>query len=195
MRRRARSNIGTKPVVYMLCGFVASGKTTYARQLEADGCVRLAIDEWIYERYGRHGIDYEESEYPRHEAEALVDLDRQLLDLIRQGKNVVLDYGFWSREWRDRYKRLIEDAGASWRLLYFRVELPEISRRLAQRNRLGGANALVVTSRHFAEFLTRWQPPVGEGEEVTITGSKAPDLGETTETRNRARLGDSPPRT
>ena len=74
---------------------------------------------------------------------------------------------------RDRYKRLIESAGGTWRLLYLRVELPEIRRRLRERNITGGPNALVVTNRHFAEFLTRWQPPVGEHEEI-ITPSLQP---------------------
>ena len=104
----------------MLCGLVGSGKTTYARRLEASGCVRLAIDEWIFERHGRHGVDYNESEYPTHEESARAELDQRLVDLIQQGRDVVLDYGFWSRQWRDRYKQLIQDAGAEWRLLYLK---------------------------------------------------------------------------
>ena len=55
-----------RPIVYMLCGFVGSGKTTSSRALEAGGCTRLSIDELVFERRGRHGIDYDESEYPDH---------------------------------------------------------------------------------------------------------------------------------
>ena len=50
-----------KSVVYMLCGFAGSGKTTYARKPEAQGCVRLSDDELIFERHARHGVDYDES--------------------------------------------------------------------------------------------------------------------------------------
>jgi hypothetical protein len=56
------------PQVYMLCGFVSPGKTSYARTLEAGGCVRLSIDEEAFERHGRHGVDYDEGEYPEHVA-------------------------------------------------------------------------------------------------------------------------------
>ena len=35
------------PVVYLLCGLTGSGKTTYARQLEAAGAVRLSVDEEV----------------------------------------------------------------------------------------------------------------------------------------------------
>jgi predicted kinase len=150
----------------MLCGFVGAGKTTYARSLEARGCVRLSIDEFICEAHGAHGVDYDEGDYPRYETEALAELDGRLLLLLRDGHDVVLDYGFWSHVQRDRYKRLIEDAGALWRLLYFQTDLAEIRRRLSQRNTQHDANALVVTDRHIDEFLTRWHPPRDEGEEI-----------------------------
>jgi predicted kinase len=91
----------------------------------------LSVDELVYERHGQHGVDYDEGDYPTHEAEARAELDQQLRQLIREGRNVALDYGFWSREQRDRYKHLIAEAGGQWRLLYFKVELPEIRRRLA----------------------------------------------------------------
>jgi predicted kinase len=154
------------PDVYMLCGFVGSGKTTYARLLEADGCVRLSIDELVFERHGRHGVDYDESEYPVHEANALVELDRRLHEHLAAGERVVLDYGFWSGGQRSRYKQLIEDGGGRWRLLYFRVGLAEIRRRLDERNLQRDANALFVGERHLEEFLTRWHPPLDEGEEI-----------------------------
>jgi predicted kinase len=154
-----------RPVVYMLCGFVGSGKTTYAHTLEAQGCVRLSIDELVFERHGRHGIDYDESQYPNRAAAARAELDQQLRVLLGEGRDVVLDYGFWSREFRDQYKQLIEGAGARWRLLFFDVDLDEIRQRLESRNQRDGANALYVGERHMDEFLSRWHPPQGEGEE------------------------------
>jgi predicted kinase len=102
------------PTVYMLCGFVGAGKTTYARRLEAEGCVRLSLDEYIFGAHGAHGVDYDEGDYPRYESEARADLDGRLLVLLDDGSDVVLDYGFWSHEQRDRCKRLIEEAGARW---------------------------------------------------------------------------------
>jgi len=157
----------------MLCGFVGSGKTTHGRRLEAAGCARLSVDEAVFERHGLHGVDYDEGEYPEHEAEARAELDQRLRDLIAAGRCVVLDYGFWSRERRDYYKHLVEDAGGRWRLLYFKTDLAEIRTRLHQRNQREGANALFVSDRHFEEFLTRWHPPVDEGEEVIEPANRA----------------------
>jgi predicted kinase len=95
-----------------------------------------------------------------------LELDDRLRELLADGRDVVLDYGFWSRKRRDRYKQLIDEAGGRWRLIYLQAGLDELRRRLAERNRHGGANALEVTDRHFDEFLTRWDPPIGEGEEI-----------------------------
>jgi hypothetical protein len=45
-------------VVYLLCGLTGSGKTSYAKRLEAGGAVRLSVDEEVYARHGRYGVDY-----------------------------------------------------------------------------------------------------------------------------------------
>lgn len=65
----------------------------------------------------------------------------------------------------------MESAGAQWRLLYFPVPREELLRRLAQRNRLGHANALTVTEQALDDFLARFDPPHGEGEEIIAPGS------------------------
>jgi predicted kinase len=72
------------PVVYLLCGLTGSGKTTYARRLEAAGAVRLSVVE---------------------------ELPRRLVELVESGHDVVLDYGLWRRSDRDAYKRLVEAHG------------------------------------------------------------------------------------
>lgn len=78
----------------------------------------------------------------------------------------MLDYGLWSREDRDRRKQLAEDLGARWKLLYFEATDEVLRERLRRRNAREDANALRVTDRHFEEFMTRFNPPEGEGETV-----------------------------
>jgi len=37
----------TKPIVYVICGFIGAGKTTFAKKLEEKtGAVRITKDEW-----------------------------------------------------------------------------------------------------------------------------------------------------
>ena len=155
-----------RPVVYLLCGLTGSGKTTHARRLEAEGCVRLSIDELVHARHGRYDVDYPASEYPRYYEVAVAELDRRLVELLEANRSVVLDHGLWQRWNRDRYKSLVEAHGARWELLYFKAEPSVLRDRLAQRNMESGANALSVSDDMLEDFIARFEEPRGEDERV-----------------------------
>ena len=155
-----------RPVVYLLCGLTASGKTTYARRLEAEGCVRLSIDEVVHARHGHYDVDYPSSAYPRYYEEAVVELDRRLVELLESKRSVVFDHGLWQRSNRDRYKALVEAHGGRWELLYFKAEPSVLRARLAQRNMESGANALSVSDDMLEDFIARFDEPREEGERV-----------------------------
>lgn len=154
------------PSAYLLVGLTGSGKTTFAKTLEESGVVRLSVDEDVFERHGRYGVDYPDYEYLERERPVVEDVRRRLVGLLRAGRSVVLDYGLWRRDERDDYKRLVEDAGGRWRLVYFDVGREELQRRLAERNMRRDANALAVTETALDEFIARFEPPAGEGEET-----------------------------
>jgi predicted kinase len=159
------------PVVFLLVGLTGSGKTTYAqRELEPQGAVRLSVDEVVHERHGRYGVDYPEHTYFEKEAPVVDELHGQLVELIAEGRDVVWDHGLWPRKDRDAMKELVESAGGRWRLLYFPVERDELLRRLAERNRRGDANALIVTPEALDDFFARFEAPQGEGEEIVEPG-------------------------
>ena len=153
-------------VVYLLCGLTGSGKTSYAKRLEAGGAVRLSVDEEVYARHGRYGVDYRMEEYFDWERPVVQELRRRLVELVESGRDVVLDCGLWRRSDRDAYKRLVEAHGGRWRLLYLKVDPEVLRQRLADRNRRGDANALAVTPSALEDFIARFHEPVDEGEEL-----------------------------
>jgi len=155
-----------RPVVYLLCGLTGSGKTTYARRLEAERCVRLSVDEAVHARHGRYDVDYPASEYTRYYEEAVAEIDRRLVELLEAGRSVVFDHGLWQRSNRDRYKALVEAHGGRWELLYFKAEPSLLHGRLAQRNSESGANSLRVSDDMLEDFIARFEEPRGEGERV-----------------------------
>lgn len=159
------------PVVFLLVGLTGSGKTTYAqRKLEPEGAVRLSVDEVVYERHGRYGVDYPESTYFEKEVPVVAELHERLVELVAEGRDVVWDHGLWPRKDRDAMKELVESAGGRWRLLYFPVERDELLRRLAERNEREDANALVVTPEALDDFFARFEAPQSEGEEIVESG-------------------------
>ncbi|MFE9968885.1 AAA family ATPase [Streptomyces sp. NPDC005525] len=101
----------------MLVGLTGSGKTTYsASRLEPAGAVRLSVDEVVFERHGRYGVDYPENTYFDKEAPVVIELRERLVQLVAEGRDVVWDHGLWPRRDRDELKKLVEAAGARWRL-------------------------------------------------------------------------------
>ncbi|MBG0831617.1 AAA family ATPase [Planomonospora sp. ID67723] len=153
-----------RPVVYLLVGLTGSGKTTYARQhLEPAGVVRLSVDELVHQRHGRYGVDYPAYEYFARQAPVLAEVRERLAALVRAGRDVVVDHGLWRRSEREEWKRLVEQAGGRWRLLYFDIPRRELLRRLAERNRRQDANALAVSPQALEDFCARFEPP-GEDE-------------------------------
>ena len=118
------------PEAVMMCGVAGSGKTTYAQKLERAGFIRLSIDEEMWRRFGRYGVDYPEARYPENSAQAEEHLKSELVSFLRRGSDVVVDFSFWQRSRRDTYKRLIEGTGAAWRLIYLKVPEEELRSRL-----------------------------------------------------------------
>ncbi|SHN48217.1 AAA family ATPase [Cryptosporangium aurantiacum] len=160
-------------VVYLLAGPTGSGKTTYAtRVLAPAGAVRLSVDERIYARHGRYGVDYPEDTYFAEQAPVVEEVRAELVDLVRQGRDVVLDWGLWRREERQDWRRIAEAAGGQVRLLHFPVPKAELLRRLNMRNDEGHANALGVTPEALDDFLARFDEPDDEDVEVILPDSR-----------------------
>ena len=153
--------------VVLMCGMAGSGKTTYAQQLERQGFERLSVDEELWRRFGRFGIDYAGDEYGQRSDLVEADLQVRLVELIEQGRPVVVDFSFWQRAKRERYKRLIEQAGGTWRLVYLQVAPAELRRRLTLRNARTDANAAFpITDDILYGYLTSFEEPRDEGEEI-----------------------------
>lgn len=155
-----------KATVIMLCGLTGSGKSTYAERVISKGYVKISIDEVMYEKYGVAGIDYPDEKYLELEKEVKSELNNQLIKLIHEGVSVILDYGFWTRKERDRYKEIIQAAGGYWQLLYFKASPETLAKRLRKRNAHKGANSFFITRSMLDDFVERFEIPHKEAEQI-----------------------------
>jgi predicted kinase len=158
-------NVST-PLVVMMCGVAGSGKTTFSQQLEKNGFVRLSIDEEIWATHGRYGIDFPMEKMEKYKEEAESKLRNDLLKLIHDKQQVVIDFSFWDRARRDRYKQLIEKSGGKWKLIYIKVSPVELRERLKIRSKRFDANAFPITEEVLTSYLNGFEIPDGEGEIV-----------------------------
>lgn len=155
------------PLVVMMCGVAGSGKTTFSQRLEQRGFVRLSIDEEIWATNGRYGIDYPIEMYEQLKVEAELKLRNELVNLLKEKRNVVIDFSFWQRKRRDEYKKLIEEGGGEWKLVYLKVHPNELRKRLRIRSQRFDANAaFTITEEILSSFLKGFEVPSGEGEIV-----------------------------
>lgn len=153
------------PLVILMCGVAGAGKTTFALQLEQQGFTRLSIDEEIWTTNGRYAIDYPAEMYEQLKTTAEIKLRQRLLLLLNAGKNVVIDFSFWQRKKRNEYKKLITNAGGEWKLVYLKVPLVELQRRLLIRSERFDANAAFkITDEILTDYLNGFEAPNGEGE-------------------------------
>ena len=96
-------------------------------------------------------------------------LQKKLLSLIHQGKDVVIDFSFWSKENRNFYKELIRKAGAETELVYMKASKELLQKRLYKRNQVLNANSpFVITDEILEHHYHAFQEPWGEGEKVIL---------------------------
>ncbi len=154
-------------LIVLMCGIAGSGKTTFSQNLEKYGYVRLSIDEEVWSTNGRYGIDYPVEKYREYLEEAHIRLRNKLVKLIEDKKQVVVDSSFWNRSERDEYKRLIENSGGKWSLIYLKVHPDELRKRLKIRSQRFDANAaFTITEEILTTFLNGFEEPRDEGEIV-----------------------------
>ncbi|MDR4889836.1 ATP-binding protein [Fredinandcohnia sp. QZ13] len=154
------------PLVVMMCGVSGSGKTTFSRKLEKEGFIRLSIDEEIWATHGRWGVDFPIEKIEEYKKDAERKLRNRLIKLIYEKQQVVLDFSFWNRVKRNQYKKLIEDSGGNWKLIYLKVHPDDLRERLKLRNNRLDANSFPISEEMLSSYLNGFEIPNGEGEIV-----------------------------
>jgi len=163
-----------RPVAVLTCGPAGAGKTTYAQALEQQGYVRLSHDVEVRRRFGRYGVDIPAERFEEYNDAVRPVVKERLAELLRQGRDVVVDLSFWRKADRDTYKAIVEAAGGRWRLVYLDVPHEVLRRRLRARRGRDDADAFPVSDELLARFLAGFEVPRGEGEEVVVVGDGAP---------------------
>lgn len=154
--------------VVLMCGLPGAGKTTYAMELVRRGYVRLSIDEVVWQRLGGRdaGRVLEPEAFDQLKEEVRSEQRQQLVELMLAGRDVVVDYSFWSRAARDDYKALVERHGCRWELVHLKAGRSLLEHRLKARNGEEGANSVTVDDKLLLRYLEQFEEPNGEGEHV-----------------------------
>ena len=148
------------PTLILICGLPGSGKTTLARQIERERpALRLSPDEWI-EVILADPHDQAELDRLRTPVETVQwDVAMRVLDL---GVDVVIEWGFWSREERRTFRERAQARGARVELRYLHVDIDVLWQRLAARNADLPPGTFHVTREQLELWASWFQPPTAE---------------------------------
>ncbi|MBQ2964601.1 MAG: ATP-binding protein [Clostridia bacterium] len=119
------------PKVYLICGKICCGKTTYANKLcNENNAVLLSVDEITLALFGQHTGD-KHDEYVERTEKFLLN---KSLELIRKNINVVLDWGFWTKAERTAVKEFYKSRNIEYELHYVDISDEVWKYRLNKRN-------------------------------------------------------------
>lgn len=158
--------------VIMMCGVCGSGKTTFAKKKEKEGFIRISIDEEMWKLYGARGIDYPNDNYEELSSIVESKLQNDIVNYIKEDKNLVIDFSFWSKSNRKYYKNFLEELGADIQLIYLKIDKEALKKRIESRNKNHDANSQFIDEKTFEMYYNGFEDPKDEGEVVITSFDK-----------------------
>jgi predicted kinase len=155
--------------VIFMCGPAGSGKSTVARGYERQGMTRLSFDQGAWSR----GITT--MPLPPSVHRDIEDVLRvRLVELVRAGADVVVDFSFWSRAMREEYRGLLRPLGVVPETVYLATDRATVLRRIAARA-AGDGDDFAISAELAALYFDHFEPPTTDEGPLTIIAQAVTD--------------------
>jgi predicted kinase len=145
------------PTLYLLCGKIGAGKSTLARQLAArPATLLISEDHWTSTLFADELKSIED--YGRLSARLRAAMAPHIVDILRQGLSVVLDFPANTVRQRAWMWSLIAEAKVPHELHH--LDLPnEICKQRLRKRNAGGQHQFQVSDAEFEQFTAHFVPP------------------------------------
>ncbi|MEM8774394.1 MAG: ATP-binding protein [Pseudomonadota bacterium] len=146
--------------LHMVCGKIASGKTTLSAELVSrPGTVLIAEDDWLAALFGDELVSG--ADYVRCSARLRNVMGPLVISLLQAGVSVVLDFPANTIEVRNWMREIFTNANASHQLHFLDVSEEICLKRLRERN-ASGEHAFAPNERQFRRFSKHFTAPLQE---------------------------------
>jgi predicted kinase len=151
------------PTLHFMCGKMAAGKSTLSRQLaEQHGAVLICEDIWLQQLYPTEirGFD----EYLAYARRLKAVVAPHVLQLLRAGVSVVLDFPANVPAQRAWFRSLLNEAGVEVKHVMHFVDTPHARciEQLHQRNREMPPGSMPMSVEQFEAISALFVPPAPE---------------------------------
>lgn len=154
-------------ILYLLCGKIAAGKSTLARQLASHPATLLiAMDDWMSALYPTENRTIDD--LALLSARLRTVMGPHVVEILRQGVSVVMDFPANTVKWRAWLRSLADEAGVAHELHVLDVSDDVCKARLRQRN-ASGEHPYQVDETTYDQFMSYFTlPSVDEGFSVVV---------------------------
>jgi predicted kinase len=143
--------------LYLLCGKIASGKSTLARRLaERPATLLITMDHWMSRLFSTENRTIED--FARLSARLRDAMGPHVVDVLRHDLSVVLDFPANTVKWRSWMRSLIDEADVAHELHVLDVPDAICKQRLRQRN-AEGEHPYEVSDETYELFMSYFVPP------------------------------------
>jgi predicted kinase len=146
------------PTMHILCGKMAAGKSTLSRRLASEfNAILISEDLWLSQLYGDeiHTFD----DYLKCSAKLKEVLSLHLLELLRHGNSIVLDFPANVPRQRHWFRSIFESAGANHVLHYVDTTDELCKTQLRKRNQEKPPGSKVMSEAEFDHITSFFVPP------------------------------------
>ncbi len=144
--------------LYLLCGKIAAGKSTLARRLAArPATLLIGQDHWMSNLFSDDKLKTID-DFARLSARLCAAMGPHVVDILRQGLSVVLDFPANTVAYRNWMRSLITQAGVAHELHLLDVPDTICKQRLRERN-AGGEHPYQVSEATYDLFMSYFVPP------------------------------------
>jgi predicted kinase len=156
------------PTAHLICGPLGSGKTTFARRLEAEiSALRFTHDEWMVALYGQ---DPPLGQFPDYFQRVTLLINSIWPRCLELRLDVILDLNFWRRSQRDEVRQTVAAHGGT-SILYWLGCRKDIARnRVHVRN--GSSPDLFIAPETFESLWPQIQPPGPDEDHIVISSEQ-----------------------
>ncbi len=161
-----------RPILYLLCGKIAAGKSTLAARLSSrQATVLISEDHWTSRLFLDELKTIED--YSRYSQRLRNAMGPHVVSLLGAGLSVVLDFPANTVAFRRWMRGIIDESGAAHELHYLEVSDETCKDRLGERNS-AGEHPFRSGEADYEIFTRYFEPPAPEEGFNVVVHSERP---------------------